>query len=421
MIQDERLNEELISRVPLFSSLPHREVEHLARVLRPIDCPAEAVLFHEGTYGSQFYILLQGELEIIKGLGTDGERLIAIRDEPSFIGEMSLFSKDGLRTASVRARTPCKLLRMTRAEFDSLLHRYPALAYEMVRLLSLRLGEAENTLVRDLREKNIQLQQAYDDLKASQIQLVEKEKMEAELSVARRIQRNILPYHPPHLAGFDIGMLIEPASSVAGDFFDFIQLPDDQIALIIGDVSDHGVPAAIFMALTFSLLRGELARTSSPGEALNNVNCHLLDMNEADMFVTLLCGILDVSRGEFRFARAGHLPPLVLDGQGRQVEVPRAIGTTLGLFEDVTLDQQSVPLLPGSVLVLHTDGVTEAANPQGELFGVPRLLDVLRSQKGRSAQQICQAVLEAVGAHSGTTTPQDDITLVVVQVEGKAP
>jgi sigma-B regulation protein RsbU (phosphoserine phosphatase) len=411
------VNEELISRVQLFSSLPRSEVEHLARVLRPIECPAGAMLFHEGTYGNQFYILLDGELEIIKGLGTDAERLIALRDDASLIGEMSLYSKDGLRTASVRARTPCKLLRMTRQEFDHLLHRYPALAYEMVRVLSQRLGEAENTLVRDLRAKNVQLQQAYDELKATQEQLIEKEKLEAELNVARRIQRNILPYLPPHLAGYDIGMLIEPASSVAGDFFDFIQLQDDQVALIIGDVSDHGVPAAIFMALTFSLLRGELARSSSPGEALRNVNCHLLDMNEADMFVTLLCGILDLNTREFHYVRAGHLPPLVLDAAGKAIDLPRGTGSTLGLFDDVTLDEQGLILPQGGLLALLTDGVTEAADPHGELFGLARMSAVLRANAGQSAQQACQAVLDAVSRHTGTSTPQDDITLVVLRVE----
>jgi sigma-B regulation protein RsbU (phosphoserine phosphatase) len=409
--------EDLISRVPLLSSLPRQEVEHLARVLRPIECPPGTILFREGTFGDQYYIVLQGDVEIIKGLDTDGERLLAIRGEAAFIGEMSLFSQDGLRTASVRTRTPCRLLQMTRAEFDALLHRYPALAYEMVRILSIRLSESENTLVNDLREKNLQLQQAYDELKATQDQLIEKEKLEAELDVARRIQRSILPQQPPHRAGYDFGMLLEPASSVAGDFFDFIPLKDDRLVLIIGDVSDHGVPSAIFMALTFSLLRGEIARVQTPGESLQNVNCHLLDMNEADMFVTLLCGILDLNTREFHYVRAGHLPPLVLDASGHNIEVPQATGRTLGLFYDVPLDEQSIVLPQGGVLALYTDGITEAANPQGELFGEERLSAVLRLNPAQSAQQACQAVLEAVSRHSTAPTPQDDITLVVLRIE----
>jgi sigma-B regulation protein RsbU (phosphoserine phosphatase) len=409
--------ESLIHRVPLFTSLPPSEVENLARALTAVDYPAGAILFCEDTPGDEFYILLQGEVEIIKGLNTDGERLIAVRDEASLIGEMSLFSRDGLRTASVRARSPCRLLRMTRLEFDALLHRYPALAYEMVRILSTRLGESENILVRDLREKNVQLQQAYDELKATQAQLIEKEKLEAELGIARRIQRNILPQAPPHHTGYDFGMLLEPASSVGGDFFDFIPLKNDRLAIIIGDVSDHGVPAAIFMALTFSLLRGELARSESPGEVLRNVNCHLLDMNEADMFVTLLCGILDLNKREFSYVRAGHPPPLVLDAKGKTIEMPFTTGSTLGLFDDVTLDEQSITLPQGSLLALFTDGITEAANRNGELFGLQRLATVLWAHPRQTAQQTCQEVLEAVSQHSGVSTPQDDITLVVLRVD----
>jgi len=409
--------EDMISRVPLFTTLPRNEVEHLARVLRPVECPAGTLLFHEGTYGNQYYIVLQGEVEIIKGLATVSERLIAIRGEASFIGEMSLFSPDGLRTASVRALTDCRLLRMTRLEFDALLHRYPALAYEMVRILSTRLGESENTMVRDLRDKNLQLQQAYDELKATQAQLIEAEKLEAELGIARRIQRNILPQQPPHRSGYDIGMLLEPASSVGGDFFDFIPLKDDRLAVIVGDVSDHGIPAAIFMALTFSLLRGEFARAQTPGEALLNANCHLLDMNESDMFVTLLCGILDFNTRHFQYVRAGHPPPVVLDARGREIELPRDTGTTLGLFDDVMLDEKSVILPPGSLLALYTDGVTEAANPQGELFDEERLTGVLRLNLAHSAQQACQAVFEEVSRHCGTPAPQDDITLVILRVE----
>jgi sigma-B regulation protein RsbU (phosphoserine phosphatase) len=407
----------LIQHVPLFASLPPPELDHLARSLTAVEYPAGAMLFCEDTPGDEFYILLQGEVEIIKGLNTDGERLIAVRREAALIGEMSLFSRDGMRTASVRARTPCQLLRMTRAEFDALLYRYPALAYEMVRTLSTRLGESENIMVRDLREKNVQLQQAYDELKATQAQLIEKEKLEAELGIARRIQRNILPQEPPHHTGYDFGMLLEPASSVGGDFFDFIPLKNDRLAIIIGDVSDHGVPAAIFMALTFSLLRGELARSESPGEVLRNVNCHLLDMNEADMFVTLLCGILDLNTREFSYVRAGHLPPLVLDAKGEMIENPYTTGSTLGLFDDVTLDEQSLTLPPGSLLALFTDGITEAADPDGEMFGLQRLAAVLNAQPTQTVQQACQAVLEAVSRHTGVSTPQDDITLVVLRVD----
>ena len=144
---------------------------------------------------------------------------------------------------------------------------------------------------------------------------------------------------------------------MGGDFFDFIPLKDDRLAVIVGDVSDHGIPAAIFMALTFSLLRGEFARAQTPGEALLNANCHLLDMNESDMFVTLLCGILDFNTRHFQYVRAGHPPPVVLDARGREIELPRDTGTTLGLFDDVMLDEKARPCWPS------TDGSGRARPP----------------------------------------------------------
>jgi len=145
---------------------------------------------------------------------------------------------------------------------------------------------------RDLQEKNRQLAQAYEELKAAQAQLIEKEKLESELKIAREIQRNILPRSKPQISGLDFGMLIEPMASVGGDFFDYIELDQERVGLVVGDVSDHGVPAAIFMALTYSLLRAEALRATSPGETLRAVNRQLLNMNSSSMFVTVLYGIL---------------------------------------------------------------------------------------------------------------------------------
>jgi sigma-B regulation protein RsbU (phosphoserine phosphatase) len=212
-------------------------------------------------------------------------------------------------------------------------------------------------------------------------------------------------------------MLIEPMSSVGGDFFDFIQLDDNQLGIAIGDVSGHGVPAALFMALTYSLLRGEARRASTPGETLRNINCHLLDMNEASMFVTLLYGILDLTTHEFTFARAGHDLPLVIDADGQVFPQTYALGQALGLFESPPLDEQSVIIPPGGLLLLYTDGVIEAEDPNREPFGLERLEDILRSCRGNSSQSICEALLNIVRSHIGTPSPQDDITLIVVRLD----
>lgn len=408
---------QLISQVPLFAALPRHEIEHLAATLRPCEFPAETLLFTEGRTGDRFYILLDGEVEIIKALGTDAERLLAVRRASSFIGEMSLFDRRGRHTASVRARTMLHLLEMTRADFDALLHRQPDLAYEMVRVLSLRLDESENLTIRDLLEKNRQLKQAYHDLEAAQAQLIEKEKLEAELNVARTIQRSILPHDRPQLPGFDFGMRIEPMTSVGGDFFDFIPLGDGQLGLAVGDVSGHGVPAAIFMALTFSLLRAEASRARSPREALQAVNRHLLDLNDSGMFVTVLYGILNGVTREFRYARAGHDLPLVMDTQREVLRLEKELGQTLGLFPDPVLDEHSLTLPSGSLLFLYTDGVTEATNAAGEFFQAQRLQAVLSADRWVSAQDVCDTVWNALQMYSGVSAPHDDVTLVAVRVD----
>ncbi len=409
------MNESDIRRLLLFTALPQHEIEHLVQTLRPCEFPADALLFVEGQTGDRFYIVVEGEVEIIKALGTDAERLLAIRGSGSLVGEMSLFSKDRRHTASVRARTPLKLLELTQTDFDALLHSQPGLVYELVRTLTARLDESENLTIRDLLEKNRQLRQAYHELEAAQAQLIEKEKLEAELNVARRIQRSILPRTRPQVPGYDFGVFMEPMHKVGGDLFDFIPLGGDRWGIAVGDVSDHGVPAAIFMALTFSLLRAEASRTPSLSEAVRTVNRHLLDMNESGMFVTLLYGILDGATRQFSYVRAGHDQPVLLNARREFAEVGYGTGQMLGLFSDPALDEQTVRLEPGSLLVLYTDGVTEAIDRSEKEFGLERLRAVLRASASASAQGACEAVYAAVRTHCDGLPMHDDVLLVAVR------
>ncbi|NJM41710.1 MAG: SpoIIE family protein phosphatase [Anaerolineae bacterium] len=148
--------------------------------------------------------------------------------------------------------------------------------------------------------------------------------------MARDIQRSILLPALPDVAGASLGALMMPSRAVGGDFYDAIVLDDRRIALVVGDVSDKGVPAALFMALTYSLIRAEVNRMTTPGDALRAVNRHLCGMNSAGMFVTVLLAVLDVGTRELRLARAGHDLPLVVDAQGKLLPVPAKQGMPLG-------------------------------------------------------------------------------------------
>ena len=411
------MNEDVISQVPIFASLSPSDLKYLGEALIPCQEPKDTLLLQEGELGDSYYILLDGEVEIIKALGTADERLLAVRGAISFLGEMSMFSEDGVHTASVRARTPLRLLKLTHEDLDALLHRQPTLAYEMMRTLSRRLEESENLTIRDLRRKNRELIKAYQELEAAQAQIIEKEKLERELEVARQIQMSILPSRLPEIPCFDFGAQVIPMSAVGGDFFDFISLGNNTLGIAVGDVADHGVPAALFMALSVTLLRVEADRSTSPGEVLRSVNRHLLEMDITSMFVTLLYGILDCSTHEFRYARAGHEPPLLLNASGEMIERDHGVGQPLGLFPDPIFDQQSISLPPESLLLIYSDGVTDATNVEGKFLGLEGLQGLLHQGIHASAQEICAEVLVSLAEYRGATIQHDDVTLLTLKVQ----
>lgn len=413
--------EDILKTIPLFSSLPGREIQNLAESLPPVEFPAQATVFVEGQRDDYIYILLEGKVEIVKALNEEEERILAVQSAGSLLGEMSLFSPDGSHTASVRALTPLHMLQMTRAEFDALLHRQPRLAYDIVRLLSRRLEGSEDLTIQDLREKNRQLTRAYEELKntheqlvAAQAQIIEKEKLEHELAIAREIQRSILPHTLPHEPGYDFGALMVPARAVGGDFYDFIHLGNHQLGVVIGDVSDKGVPAAIFMALTYSMVRAEVSRSRTPGEILRAVNRDLLKINVSGMYVTVLYGHFDCLTGKFEYARAGHPPPVVIDGANQPVPVPVQAGHPLGLFNELKLDEEQITIPKDGLALLYSDGITEAVDQTNAFFGLSNLMTTLQASQISSASAVCNLLWDKVNSYVAASPAQDDFTAVTI-------
>ena len=322
----------VLQSLPLFASLPADELQLLAERLQPCQFADGALVLQEGDQCNEFYIVMRGQVDIVKALGTPDERLLAVRPAGTMVGELSLFSPGGRHTASVLAHGPLEMLVMTRTDFDALLASQPRLAYAVVQTLSLRLIESEQGTIRDLHAKNESLAQALAALQAAQALLVEKEKLEHELEVARRIQSTLLPAQRPARPGYEFGALMHPMSAVGGDFYDFVEFPDGRLGIAVGDVSDHGVPAALFMSMTVTLLRTAARRAAGggpaePAEVLRAVNRGLLEFDMSGMFVTVLYGVLDPLQRAFRYARAGHEQPLLHTG-------PAAAGASPPLAAD---------------------------------------------------------------------------------------
>ena len=245
-----------------------------------------------------------------------------------------------------------------------------------------------------------------------------RERIEQELRVATTIQQNFLPRELPDLPGWDVSAYYRPAREVGGDFYDFIELPGGHIGIVIGDVTDKGVPAAMVMAATRSVLRASAQRVVSPGEVLGRVNDLMCPDMPAKMFVTCLYGVLEPATGRFTFANAGHNLPYVRTGDG-STEL-RATGMPLGLLPAIAYEETDAQLEPGHTMLLHSDGVAEAHGPTAEMFGFPRLQDVVGARSGRG--EVIDRVLTELGRFTGSDWEQeDDITLVALTRYGAAP
>jgi sigma-B regulation protein RsbU (phosphoserine phosphatase) len=251
---------------------------------------------------------------------------------------------------------------------------------------------------------------------AEQVDQIERlSKLELELSLAGEIQKSMLPRSIPRLEGYEFSARMIPAKSVGGDFFDFIPLGDDLMGIAVGDVSDKGIPAALFMAMARSLLRAEAHPGRSPKKVLRSVSRHLMDMNDKDMFVTVLFGILNRATHQFHYARAGHEAPIFIDGRGLIKRLPRTNGQALGVFDEIAFDEQTVELAKGCMLLAYSDGIPEATNRQNVSFGYEGVVRTVGQAYGSSAQTVCDELIRAVAEHQAGSLQDDDMTVVVVQ------
>jgi sigma-B regulation protein RsbU (phosphoserine phosphatase) len=407
----------LLSKIPLFSGLPMQELDNLLALLDTQDMQDHEFLFHEGDTGENLYVVLRGELEILKIESGADELVLNVLREGEYLGEMGLLMPGGHRTASVRARGQATVLSMSRQQFMEMTSRFPQISNAMVRVLSQRLDATNIATFRDLKEKNRQLQTAYDELKAAQAQIIEKERLEKELQVAAEIQLSILPDELPEISGINFGACMLPARQVGGDFYDVFTITEKHIGVLIGDVADKGVPSALFMARTHALFMAEADMDLPPNEVMLLVNKHITRLQKSSQFVTVLYGILDLETNEFTYARAGHEPPLIVHADGVVERLPHSSGMAIGLWENITLDQRVIKLSPGDTLLLYTDGMTDCRNPLGESFGLDRIKTLFGSFVKNNGQEICDQLLDSLLKYQNGSKQDDDVTLVSIQIK----
>ena len=245
-------------------------------------------------------------------------------------------------------------------------------------------------------------------------QLIEKKRLEGQLEVARQVQLELLPAKDPQLAGYDISAYNFPTEEVSGDYYDWVKIFDDQIGLVIADVSGKGVPAALLMAFLRASLRAATHIGYSPQVSMAKVNYLLWESIERNQFVTAFYGILDATNRTLAYTNAGHNPPLLLTGDGKHRFIERG-SLPLGMFRDTRYHEYYQTIEPGEMLVLYTDGVTEAQNRKGEEYGRDRLARAAKASQTLSARDLITALQKEVIEWTDGRGATDDVTFFVIK------
>jgi len=288
-----------------------------------------------------------------------------------------------------------------------------------VELPAMRARDEVGELAHDFAAMTDSLKHYIADLTAT---TAAKERIQSELRLATDIQASLLPrmFPPfPDRAEFDIYASMDPAKEVGGDFYDFFFIDQSRLCFLIADVADKGVPAALYMMVAKTLLKTEGQRLGEPDQILASVNEILAADNERCMFTTVFCAVIDVTTGEVRFACAGHNPPLLVSTHGVGFLAPQP-GMMLGALAGARYHNERLSLKPGDTLFLYTDGVTEAANAEGQMLGEAALRNTLQSAAADGAEAMVHRVRAAVSHHAAGAPQSDDVTLLAITYRGPA-
>lgn len=241
------------------------------------------------------------------------------------------------------------------------------------------------------------------------------ERRKKELEIAQQIQESFLPHTIPLIENYDLAASSIPAQEVGGDFYDFIPISSAQTGLTIGDVSGKGIPAALFMAFSRTLLRAKACRNPGVSRMIENVNNFINEEPHSNMFVTLFYSVLDSSRNILTFVNAGHNPPLLLRNGSREIIRLSTGGVVLGAMKGLKMDEKTIEFYPRDLLVLYTDGVTEAINQEEDQFGEKKLIEIIKSNQNLPSEELKNLIIDQVYDFASGTPQADDITLMVLR------
>ena len=425
---------EPISKGALLGGLDTAAIKELLRLADFVELPAGQTLMRQGDAGDFAYLVLDGEIEVIAETPL-GEVVVATLGPQQIVGETSVFS-DAPRTATVRTRAASTLMRLSGADLAEVITRHPKAALGLLSALGRRVAALNrplamlNLAAQALERSDMDIEAMTklfsesdnagpfgQSLRKLMAEIEGKQSRRQEMLVAARLQQSILPHaldFASQNAPYAVEALMRPSREIGGDFYDFFLLPDQRKAvLVVADVSGKGIPAALFMAVSRTLLRATVMTSPSIEDALTRTNAQLELENPECLFVTIFVAELDLNSGALRYVNAGHCEGYVARADG-SLDILPANAPAVALAPRPRFIARSVTLGSGDLLMLVSDGVTEAFSADGAIFGEPRLEALLQGLSGRGAREALVAVDQAVTRFAADCEQSDDITCLAL-------
>lgn len=399
--------------------------------------PGELIIV-QGRQGKAAFFIASGDVEVLSETAYGSVRLAAL-SSPRLVGEVGALA--GLpRTASIRALTEVTVYRIDREDLVALGRQEPELLLSIVAelgrqldgfnrtislyanaLSALERSEFDPRILDDLTNPPPQTAAFTEAFRRFADQIVSKRRQEAEMASAAAIQRSLLPditCISPFAHDIELQATIRPAREVGGDFYDFFLLDDQRLVVAVGDVCGKGLPASLFAAIAVTVLRTTLRDETSLDRAMARANAILCRDNAASMFATLFIGVLDVGSGRLEYCNCGHNAPLIVSGKSMR-HLP-ATGLPLAMLDDRVASVSETNLAPNDILILYSDGITEALNVEGEEFGDERLADAVADLVRDSAANLVQGLVTAADCFAGGAEQADDMTCLAVRLLGRS-
>jgi phosphoserine phosphatase RsbU/P len=417
---------------PTFNQFDRAALRALATRCGVAAFSAGELIMSQGDPGSSAYLILEGEVDVFVEIPV-GRIHMASLGRHSTIGELGAFT-DMPRTATVIARTDLLALRIERDTLMGLAADFPVVAVAVIGELGRRLHSMNRPLAYLTYAAGALARDEYDAATLTELtdqqgelanfarvfanmaaEIRDKQQRRREMEAAADIQKSILPEplgHDGPAGAVDLHAEMHPARDIGGDFYDYYMIDERRLAVTVADVSGKGIPAALFMAVSRTVLRS-IAGHGDMASAIGDANRLLAARNDACMFVTMFHGWLDLSSGLLRWCNAGHDPPFLLRAGGGQERL-RATGIPLGIDAACSHGVGETVLAPGDALFLYSDGITEAFNPQSEAYGVARLERALEKARGRSAAETIGDILADTVRFAAGAEQADDITCLAL-------